>query len=72
MLPTYTYPEILTASHLLSKAGFILATHPLHIKQHVIWSGKLWEEKPELWKKMVNGNLPPALQIFKLALASRV
>lgn len=70
MLPTYTYPEILTAKCLLSHADFIFH-HPLFTtwSNNVIRSGKLWEYEPEPWKKILNGNLPPALQIFELALA---
>lgn len=54
MLPTYTYPEMLTASHLLSNADFILH-HPSFATEsnNVIWSGKLWEEKTQAMEKNV-------------------
>jgi hypothetical protein len=48
-------------------------THPLPQKATTSFgvenSGK---KKPKPWKKMFNSNLPPALQIIKLALASWV
>lgn len=73
MLPTYTYPEILTAKCLLSNADFIFHHPPFTTwSNNVIRSGKLGEWKPEPWKKILNGNLPQALQIFELAPASWV
>lgn len=73
MLPTYTYPEILTASHLLSEADFILH-HPSFATEATTSFGveNSGKKKPELWKKMFNRNLPPALQAFKFTLASWV
>lgn len=75
MLPTCTYPEIVTAKCLLSNADFIFHHPPLTTwSNNGIKSGKLCGNKnlSEPWKKVLNGNLPPALQIFVFALASWV
>lgn len=72
MLPTYTYPEILTAKCLLSNKDFIFhhppSPHEVTTSLEVENSGN----KNLSPGKILNGNLPPVLSILKFALASWV